>query len=72
MVSSAEYGPSVVYGERGEWCRGWSKGGLLLKMVQVWAIVNMVGGAKYGPSVAIVNVVSGAEDGPRGGLLLTW
>ena len=29
MVSGAEYGPMVGYGEHGEWCRVWSKGGLL-------------------------------------------
>lgn len=30
MVIGAEYGPSVGYGERGEWCRVWSKCGCLL------------------------------------------
>ena len=30
MVSDAEDDPRVGYGEHGEWCRVWSKGGLLL------------------------------------------
>jgi len=30
VVSGADYGPKVGYCERGEWCRVWSKGGLLL------------------------------------------
>jgi len=29
VVSGAEDGPSVGYCECGEWCRGWSKSGLL-------------------------------------------
>ena len=28
MVNGAEYGPMAGYGEHGEWCRGWSNGGL--------------------------------------------
>ena len=28
VISGAEYGSMVGYGEHGEWCRVWSNGGL--------------------------------------------
>jgi hypothetical protein len=57
VVSGVEYDPRVGYGEHGEWCGVWSKGGHLLtwclvqRIVQGWAMVNMVNGVEYGPRV---------------------
>jgi hypothetical protein len=60
MVQGAEYGPRVGYSEHGEWCRAWSKGGMLLR----WCMVrSMVQGWGYGEWCGVWS---------KSGLLLMW
>ena len=78
MVSSTQDGPRVGCCEHSEGCRGQSKSGLLWtwcmvqRMIQGWAVVNMVNGAEYGLRVGCCEHSEGCRGRSKSGLLWTW